>query len=124
MKLAVIVGTLLLVGLMLPLQPVVAHHGNSEFDSTKEITLKGTITTFEFLNPHAEIVLEVKNDQGTVEKWHLELGSPNSMRRNGWNRNTVKAGMDVTVKGYPNKHGSKNLFLQKLVLPDGKEIAA
>ena len=98
------------------------HHGNTDYDSTKDITLKGTIAAFEFINPHAEILLDVKNNQGKVERWSLELSSPNSLRRNGWNRNTLKPGMEVIAVVNPNRNGSKNTYLQKLTFSDGKEI--
>jgi hypothetical protein len=122
MKSAFLACAFLVVGLLSG--PAFAHHGNTDYDSTKEIVLKGTITAFEFINPHAEIVLEVKNDKGIVEKWSLELSSPNSLRRTGWTRNTVKPGTEVTAFGNPNRNGSKNLYLLKLKMPDGSEIRA
>ena len=102
----------------------VAHHGNTDYDTTKTVTVKGMVTVFEFINPHAGIVLDVKNDQGLVEKWSIELASPNSLRRNGWNRNTVKPGTEITATGNPTKNGSKNMLLVKLVLPSGEEFRA
>jgi hypothetical protein len=123
MKGTFFICALLVVGLRVG--PVAfAHHGNTDYDSTKETVLKGTIIAFEFINPHAEIVLEVKNDKGVPEKWSLELSSPNSLRRTGWTRNTVKPGTEVTAFGNPNRSGSKNLYLLKLKMPDGTEIRA
>ncbi len=101
-----------------------AHHGNTDYDTTKTVTVKGMVTVFEFINPHAGIVLDVKNDQGLLEKWSIELASPNSLRRNGWNRNTVKPGTEITATGNPTKNGSKNMLLVKLVLPSGEEFRA
>jgi hypothetical protein len=101
-----------------------AHHGNSDYDNTKELTLKGTIAAFEFVNPHAQIVLDVKNDQGKTDHWMLELASPNSLRRTGWTRATLRAGQEVTATVNPNKNGSKGVYLLKLTFPDGKVLVA
>jgi hypothetical protein len=101
-----------------------AHHGNSDYDNTKELTLKGTIAAFEFVNPHAQVVLDVKNDQGKIDHWMLELASPNSLRRTGWTRATLKAGQEVTATVNPNKNGSKGVYLLKLTFPDGKVVVA
>src|SRR5262249_3604987 len=60
---------------------VSAHHGNSEYDTEHNVTVKGNIAEFEFINPHARIRLMAKNDQGAVEEWNIEMGSPNSLRR-------------------------------------------
>ncbi len=100
-----------------------AHHGNSDYDRSQLLTLKGTVVAFEFINPHARILFDVKDDQGKVVQWNIELGSPNSMRRRGWRRDTIKPSDQITIIGNPNKNGSPDLHMQKLLLPDGKEVS-
>jgi hypothetical protein len=98
-----------------------AHHGIAEYDTSKTTTLKGTVTAFEFANPHAMIDLEVKTDTG-VEKWQVESNSPNLLSRAGWTRNTLKPGDQITVIGQAAKNGSKLLRLQKIVFANGQEL--
>ena len=100
-----------------------AHHGNSDYDHSQLLTLTGTVVAFEFINPHARILFDVKDDQGKVVQWNIELGSPNSMRRRGWRRDTINPSVQITIIGYPNKNGSPNLHMQNLLLPDGKEVS-
>jgi hypothetical protein len=80
-------------GLLMVCGPVFAHHGtNAEYDSTRPITLKGTVTEFEFANPHAQIYFDVKDDAGNVMHWACETGSPGRLIRTGWTRNALLPG--------------------------------
>jgi hypothetical protein len=99
-----------------------AHHGSASYDMTKPVSIKGTVTDFEFTNPHSGIHLDVEDGQGDVEKWFVETDSPNNLARFGWNRNSLKPGDQVTIIGNPAKDGSKILRLQKVVFPDGREL--
>jgi hypothetical protein len=100
-----------------------AHHGDAGYDLTKTVTVKGTVTDFEFANPHVEIALDVKGEDGAVEKWQAELNSPNILARaSGWNRNTLKAGDQVVLEGHRAKRGLKVIRVEKVSLPDGTEI--
>jgi hypothetical protein len=110
------------VGLLMLSGPVFAHHGTSPYDMTKLTTLKGTVTDFQFINPHVELTVEVKDDKGKVEKWSGEANSPNVLSRHGWNRDIMKAGDQITVIGNRAKNGSKTLRLQKVVLSNGQEL--
>jgi len=74
------------------------------------------------INPHAQISLEVANDEGKVERWTIEASSPNTLHRFGWDRNTIKPGDRVTVIGYRAKDGGVFMNLRKLVLSNGKEL--
>jgi hypothetical protein len=102
--------------------PTFAHHGASPYDTSKLTTLKGTVTDYQFINPHVEISVDVTNDKGKVENWIGEANSPNVLSRHGWDRDIIKKGDQITVIGNAGKNGSKTLRLQKVVLSNGKEL--
>jgi hypothetical protein len=102
--------------------PALSHHGISMFDMTKTVTFKGTVTDFEWTNPHSYVYVEGKDDKGNVEKWIAEGGSPLMLSRYGWSRGSVKKGDQVTIIGHPFKDGRKTMRLEKIVLPDGTEL--
>jgi hypothetical protein len=102
---------------------LVAHHGAAGYDTTKVVTIKGVVTDFHFSNPHVEISLNVKKDDGSVESWQGEMNSPNILSRaSGWSRNTLKPLDEVVLVGYQAKNGLKVLRLEKVSLSDGTEI--
>jgi len=101
---------------------VAAHHGSSNYDLSKPVSVKGTITQFEFINPHSAIHLEAKDDKGNAEQWLIEADSPNNLGRAGWTRDSLKPGDQVTVVGNRLKDGSKVMRLQKIIFADGKEL--
>jgi hypothetical protein len=102
--------------------PAFAHHGASPYDTSKLTTLKGTVSDFQFINPHVEISVDVTNDKGKVETWIGEANSPNVLSRHGWDRNMIKKGDQITVIGNQGKNGSKTLRLQKVILSNGQEL--
>jgi hypothetical protein len=102
--------------------PAFAHHGASPYDTSKLSTLKGTVSDFQFINPHVEISVDVTNDKGKVETWIGEANSPNVLSRHGWDRDIIKKGDTITVIGNQGKNGSKTLRLQKVILSNGKEL--
>jgi Family of unknown function (DUF6152) len=102
--------------------PLWAHHGASEYDMTKIVTLKGTVTELQFVNPHTLLVFTVKDDSGKVIEWQGELPSPNLLSRRGWSRSTLKPGDQITVIGALAKNGEKGMQVKKLVFPDGHEL--
>ena len=108
-------------GLLVVSAPVFAHHGASAYDSKKLTTLKGTVTDYLFMNPHTEIVFEVKDADGKVEKWTAEAASLVTMSRFGWTKTMFKPGDQITVSGNRAKNGSYTMRLSKVVLPNGKE---
>ena len=99
----------------------IAHHGTSAY-STQVVTMKGTVTSFEFMNPHTEIRVEVNDASGHRVSWLCEAGSLNFLVRRGWSRTSMKPGDVITIMGNPQKTGAPNLRLTKVVLPDGKEL--
>jgi hypothetical protein len=101
-----------------------AHHGFvSWYDMSRSVTVKGTVTNFEWTNPHTYIYLDVKNEKGAVEKWMIELGAPGMLARVGWRRDTLKPGDEITAIGNPAKDGKPSLHLSKIVLANGQELS-
>jgi len=103
--------------------PVSAHHGNSAYDMSKTVPVKATITKFEYSNPHTQVYYDVTTDKGEVEHWVAETTNPAMLNRVGWSKDTLKAGDQVTLWVNPNKVGAKVTFLQKVTMPDGKEMS-
>ena len=102
--------------------PLSAHHGTAAFDVTKMVTLKATITDFQYVNPHVQIYWDTKNDKGEIEKWQGELTAPNKLSRAGWNKNTLKPGDQVTVSGNVESNGSHVMWIRKIVTAAGESL--
>ena len=98
-----------------------AHHGAAGQDMTKLTTVKGTVTDFQFINPHVLLYLDVKDESGKVEKWVGELNGPNEMTRQHMNKNTLKVGDQITVAGNRSKNGSNFMRVHSFVTPSGQE---
>ena len=104
---------------------VLAHHSfTAEYDASKPISLTGTVTKVEWMNPHARFYIDVKDDAGKVTNWELELGSPNALMRLGWTRHSLKEGDQVTVEGSLAKDGSKLANARQVKLADGRKVFA
>lgn len=99
-----------------------AHHGAASYDSNKLTTLKGTVTDFRFQNPHAQILLDVKDSSGKVQNWILEAVGIATLSRSGWTKSIMKPGDEITVTGNPSKNGAPAMRLTKVVLASGKEL--
>lgn len=102
--------------------PAFAHHGRATYDDTKVATIMGTVSSFQFSNPHAELFLDVKDENGNIEKWVGEGTSPNMLVREGWDRKTIKPGDQITATGHPARNGSNAMRIEKIVLPNGREL--
>jgi hypothetical protein len=102
--------------------PAFAHHGSAAYDMSKSITVAGTITDFQFVNPHVLIAMDVKDASGKVEKWQGELTSPNHLARAGWTKSTLKLGDQITLIGGPAKSGSPTMWIRKIT-KDGQEVS-
>jgi hypothetical protein len=110
-------------GLMLAAVPMLAHHSfSAEYDRSKPISLKGTVTKVEWMNPHARFYVDVKDDGGKVTNWEFELGSPNGLMRSGWTRNSLKIGEVVSVNGSRAKDGSNLVNASSVAFDDGKKV--
>jgi len=106
-------------------QSVSAHHSfAAEFDANKPVTLQGAVTKVEWANPHIWVYLDVKDEQGNLQPWQCEGGPPNTLTRNGWSMNSLKAGDQITVEGVLAKDGSKTCNARSVKLPNGRTVFA
>ena len=117
---------LLIAGLSLAAAaPVLAHHSFSAvFDGTKKVSLTGTVTKLEWANPHIWVYFDAKEPNGSVTAWQCEGGAPNSLVRQGWNKNSLKTGDVIAVEGSRAKDGSNTCSVSSVKLADGKRLFA
>lgn len=112
-------------GLILAAVPVFAHHSfAAEYDSNKPITITGTVTKVEWMNPHARFYIDAKDESGKVVNWDFELSSPNGLMRRGWTRNSLKPGDSITVTGFRAKSGATVGNARTVTLSDGRKVFA
>lgn len=110
-------------GIVLSAVPVFAHHAfAAEFDSTKPITLKGTVTKMEWINPHTWIHISVKKPDGTVESWMIEGGPPNALFRRGFTKDSLPVGAEILVEGFRAKDGSLKGNGRDVTFADGRKL--
>ena len=106
---------------LVPSVPLSAHH-SWPVNFSKLVTVKGTVMEFAWENPHPMITLEVRTDDGKVEKWLVGGPALNRMEANGWTKTTVKTGDVITGTGYQFSDGQKIIRLERVVMADGKEF--
>jgi len=116
----------LLAAALLAAAPLMAHHSfAAEYDSKKQVTVKGIVTKVDWMNPHVYFYMDVKDDKGDLVNWAFEMGPPNGLQRSGWTRNTMKVGDEVTVEGTLAKDGSNQANARSVTMTNtGKKLGA
>ncbi len=110
------------IGVVVAATPVFAHHSFTMFDMTKQITITGTVTSFEWTNPHCYIEIDVPDEQAAVKHWSIEMGSPSILQQSGWKFSSLKKGDGTTLIINPLKNGKAGGFLNTATLPDGRAL--
>jgi len=112
--------------LLLAVVPVLAHHSfAAEYDSTKPVTLKGTVVKFDWVNPHSRLYMEVKDEAtGKTVQWELETGNVTTLQRRGWRRDTLKPGDAIIVTGFRAKDGANLAAASTVSTAEGKRLFA
>jgi hypothetical protein len=100
----------------------VAHHGYAAFDTSAEVTLKGVVTDFHFVNPHCVIEFDAKDDKGQIQNWKAELTSANHLAPKGWTESSVQPGDEIAITGYRAKNGSPSIWVTKLRMANGQDL--
>ncbi len=114
---------LLAIAIMAATLPALAHHSfTAEFDGSKAVELKGVVTRIEWANPHVYFYMDVKDEKGNVVNWGCEVGGPGALHRQGWTRDSMKVGDQVTVYAYLARDGSKLADARRVILADGRRI--
>ncbi len=105
--------------------PIVAHHSfAAEYDRSRTITVTGSVTKLEWTNPHARLYVMGTDETGKMQEWDFELGPPNGLMRNGWRRDSLKAGLKVIVEGFRSKTSTVVANARSVKLPDGRQVLA
>ena len=112
----------LVFGLLLSAFPVLAHHSTTMYNMTNPVTVTGVVKRFDWANPHAHIYLEVKDEEGKMVEWDIEMMSLNHLKGYGWSRNTVQPGDVVSCTGGPAKSGLPAMLSSLVKLADGRVI--
>jgi hypothetical protein len=118
--------TSLVIGLLMAAAPLLAHHSfAAEYDRSKPVKFTGKVTKVEWMNPHVYFYVDVKDEAtGKVTSWACEGGAPNGLYRNGWRKDSLKAGDTVSIEGWRAKDGSNLMNAGSVTLPDGKKVFA
>lgn len=112
------------VAIFLFASPMFAHHGAAAYDTTQDVTLKGTVVEFQFINPHCQLLIDVTDPSGKVVRWDGEFTNPGALHRRGWDKEMFKPGQQITMIGNRAKNGSPVMRVEKFQMSDGKMITA
>jgi hypothetical protein len=113
------------IGVMLLTAAGAAHHAfSAEFDQDKPVMLEGAVTKADWMNPHAWIYIDVKNPDGKVVNWAIEMGPPNALLRRGWKKSSMQVGAVIKVEGFAAKNGKEFANATNITMPDGTKIFA
>jgi hypothetical protein len=115
-------SSLVIVGLLAVSIPLFAHHGNASYGHAKQVTLKGSVTEWDWLNPHAFLKMDVKDDSGKMVNWVVEWTAPSSLINSGITKKTFKPGDEITVVVLTPDNGAPVGRVQRALLPNGKWI--
>jgi hypothetical protein len=121
-SIAILTGAVAAIAVALSTSASAHHSFAAEFDAKQPITLKGTVVKMEWINPHSWIHMDVKNPDGTVTRWMVEGGTPNTLVRRGFTKASLKEGTEITVEGFRAKNGAFRANGADLILPDGRRL--
>jgi hypothetical protein len=122
MRINVAVGVAV-ASLLVSAAPVFAHHAfAAEFDAKKPVKMRGTVTRMEWINPHAWIHIDVKEPDGKMVQWMIEAGTPNTLFRRGFTKDSLAVGTEILVDGYQSKDGSNRANGRDVTFPDGRKL--
>jgi len=118
-----VIVVIAVVGILLASAPAWAHHAfAAEFDASKPVKFRGTVTKMEWINPHAWIHIDVKGDDGKVTNWMIEAAAPNALLRRGWTKQSLPPGTEILVEGYQAKDGANRANGSVITFTDGKKL--
>jgi hypothetical protein len=112
-----------LLAAVLPISQTLAHHSFAvHFVADETVEVKGTVESFRFSNPHGILTFNAVDDAGAKVAWRAETNSPNVLRRRGWDRDSLKAGDEITVTGFPARDGTTYMRISRVIFADGREL--
>jgi hypothetical protein len=117
-----VVSTMIAVGLLMGWQPLFAHHGSNNYDTSRTVSLKGTVTQFVWANPHSQLYFDAKDDKGNVVHWGAEMQHPRALAGEGFTKDIMKPGDPIEISGAPARSGAPRMFMHQIILADGKKL--